>query len=503
MRWPVILRQVWGSEESGRSTLWRGANRAAMDFGLIATASLLLGFKVGDMGDIQRGAARERYSWVRHSVGDDAVTPPLLFSFHHHPHVPSRRPSFVFKLVLESALRRRLIFSIGRHRVQELNIRLHKDSDATQRHIFSGLSVFTNLSSFTIRNGHITRELHTATINMPSLRRLRLQWCSLFAVSRSLPPVVPFTITDLLLHEVLILDKEGEALDTRKLWILHRLNLSIVPPAHLGRLRALTISSEKSATEVASQAYALLPYTPLLESLNVLGPPLVYRSGPADSLLALNLPLLQLFKGPAQIASAMAKSAVYIAECTVTDEIGTLEALRVVGRLHEQTLRSIELTLTRWDDDVLCEIAHRLSQCKRIKIVHRYSAPGEEFLFNLGPQYLDRMPRLETLLIQARPEDAVEPQNPHHFGDSWDVLKASKKWREDAWLRDVPQAPTVAATREWLAVWKKYTPLLELMDLGGRRWTREFQGSAGIVCKNLELTVLPSIPFYWNFRGAQ
>ncbi|KAJ7752653.1 hypothetical protein B0H16DRAFT_1691040 [Mycena metata] len=30
-------------------------NRVAMDFGLIATASLLLGFKVGDVGDIQRG----------------------------------------------------------------------------------------------------------------------------------------------------------------------------------------------------------------------------------------------------------------------------------------------------------------------------------------------------------------------------------------------------------------------------------------------------------------
>ncbi|KAJ7702617.1 hypothetical protein B0H16DRAFT_1483113 [Mycena metata] len=35
-------------------------NRAAMDFGLIATANLLLGFKVGDVGDIQRGAAKPR-----------------------------------------------------------------------------------------------------------------------------------------------------------------------------------------------------------------------------------------------------------------------------------------------------------------------------------------------------------------------------------------------------------------------------------------------------------
>ncbi|KAJ7026654.1 hypothetical protein C8F04DRAFT_1238523 [Mycena alexandri] len=271
-------------------------------------------------------------------------------------------------------------------------------------------------------------ELHTATTNLPSLWRLRLHFCG---------PPVGIAATDAIHHDgpPAALDQEGNAVEALERWALHRHNLTIVPLALLGGLKALTISSEHQPPR---------------------SPPSAYRNGHVDSFFALNAPLLEVFRDPASTASAVANSAAHIVECTLTDEISSPTALRVLAHLHARSLTALP------------------SASALHKIVHRYSAPGEEFLFNLGPQPLDHMPRLDTPLIQARPGDAVwQAPTPSHFRDPW----RPRKWDEDAWQRSVPPPPTVAATREWLAVWKKYTPLLELVDLGGRRWTREFHAS--------------------------
>ncbi|KAJ7486930.1 hypothetical protein FB451DRAFT_1168305 [Mycena latifolia] len=108
----------------------------------------------------------------------------------------------------------------------------------------------------------------------------------------------------------------------------------------------------------------------------------------------------------------------------------------------------------------------------------------QEALFALGAQHLARMPALHTLLIHGRPEGAVEaaPQR-EHYGPSFEWYTAysedKKKWTAEraAGLRAVPPPLDEVQSRECLAVWRKWTPSLEVVDVGERRWTREWRGT--------------------------
>ncbi|KAJ7881630.1 hypothetical protein B0H13DRAFT_2667568 [Mycena leptocephala] len=338
-----------------------------------------------------------------------------------------------------------------RHRIQELNFRLghyHGDHGAlhdTEKHIL----VPEYIPEF--------------------------DWCKLEVVARAAPPpLTPFTVTHLLLHEVQIV---GHDLDLVDIADLFQQGLSLMPPAFLRGLEALSISSDQSDARVVRQAYAILPDTPHLARLRLDGPP----SQPALGLAhpsTLVLPMLTEFHGPRGILMTLLRSAVHIVNVAITDEISSDKALAIVAELHPHHLRSIELRLTRWDDEVLCEIAHRFSECKRIKIVHCYGGPSDDFLFDLGPHHLCRMPKLDTLLIHACPEDALEkaPSMRHHTDYSM-FFRAMDRWKADgaAGKRAVPTPPSAEAMRVWLAVWTRYTPLLELVELGTRQWARAFQ----------------------------
>jgi hypothetical protein len=98
-----------------------------------------------------------------------------------------------------------------------------------------------------------------------------LQWCKLEVVARAAPPpLTPFTVTHLLLHEVQIV---GHDLDLVDIADLFRQDLSLMPPAFLRGLEALSISSDQSDARVVRQAYTILPDTPHLARLRLDGPP--------------------------------------------------------------------------------------------------------------------------------------------------------------------------------------------------------------------------------------
>ncbi|KAJ7028945.1 hypothetical protein C8F04DRAFT_1237288 [Mycena alexandri] len=286
-----------------------------------------------------------------------------------------------------------------------------------QRNLFSGLHAHTNLSSLTIRYGRITGELHTATTNLPSLWRLRLHFCG---------PPVGIAATDAIHHDgpPAALDQEGNAVEALERWALHRQNLTIVPLALLGGLKALTISSEHQPPR----------------SLNVLG-------------------------RRRHIETAMWTR--FCAECAA---LGSVPGPRFDReRCGELSGAHRGVHIDGRDLQPYGASRPRTSPCA---VTSQYRAHADPLgrrrplrdrspLYRVQAHYIKlstdtrRRGRLDTPLIQARPEDAVwQAPTPSHFRDPW----RPRKWDEDAWQRSVPPPPTVAATREWLAVWKKYTP---------------------------------------------
>ncbi|KAJ7208705.1 hypothetical protein B0H12DRAFT_1242974 [Mycena haematopus] len=236
-------------------------------------------------------------------------------------------------------------------------------------------------------------------------------------------------------------------------------------------------TSDHSGKRAMDQATLLIPHTPRLIRLSVTGPFSTKEEYEHRQVHPpIQLPLLTGFRGPYRVALSLIRSAVDMEEVTVTDELTSEQALEILAGLHSHAVCSIELKLTRWDDDVLCEIAHRFDSCKRIKIVYCYGGPTEEFLFDLGVHHLCRMPGLDTLLIHARPgpEDAMnrEPTYPHssELFDAFFVAHA--QWVADgvAGKRTARPLPSIEVTKELLAVWRRYVPLLDLIELVQHHW---------------------------------
>ncbi|KAJ7142027.1 hypothetical protein C8R43DRAFT_1131029 [Mycena crocata] len=376
-----------------------------------------------------------------------------------------------------------------RHRVKELDITLvrYDPNFMLQRRIFGSLDTFPNLSSLTISNGRITSHIHTAVTRLPNLRRLRLQSCAIYAVDRSTTPLAtPFTVKHLLLHEVKFMEStnnHGVDIDDLNPAVLVARNLSLMPLGLLSGLQSLAISSDSSTASVVHQAYGILPSTPNLVHLSVVGPPAPYKHDNVPMHLlrfaarTLAVPALTNFRGAYAIALEILPSAVRLAEVVLTDELTTAQAVAIVKLLPAGSIRNMELTVTQWNSEVLYEIAHRFLACRRVRIVHRYQAPSDDVLRDVGVHYLSRMPALDTLLIHARPAAAVH--KPPTFRSDYDrFFEAQKQWEAEgkAGLRDVPPPPRAEETRELLAVWRRYNPLLDVVVLGGRLWTRELGG---------------------------
>ncbi|KAJ7152609.1 hypothetical protein C8R43DRAFT_1003072 [Mycena crocata] len=376
-----------------------------------------------------------------------------------------------------------------RHRVEELDITLLRfdHNFLLQRRIFASLDIFPNLSSLTIRHGRITSHMHTVVTHLPNLRRLRLQSCAIYVVDRSTaPPATPFTVRNLLLHNVKFMEStanHGVDIDDLDPAVLKARNLSLMPLGLLSGLESLTLSSSRAASSVVRQAYGFLPSTPNLVHLSAMSPPSPYEHDGNDPVplranpeTVVAVPALTTFRGAYAVALEILPSAVHLAEVVLTDELHTQQAVAIIKLLPPASIRTVELTVTQWDSEVLYEIAHRFLACRRIRIVHRYQAPSDDFLRDVGVHYLSRIPALDTLVIHARPDDAVHKPptyRSHHF------FEAQQQWEADgkAGLRDVPPPPSIEEMRELLAVWRRYNPLLEVVGLGDRLWTRKLRGT--------------------------
>ncbi|KAJ7689815.1 hypothetical protein B0H17DRAFT_1134752 [Mycena rosella] len=368
------------------------------------------------------------------------------------------------------------------HLLKDLNIHLADYSDDMATQNIAALDIFSNLSALTIRNGRITPIVHAALMGLMSLMSLRLMWCLLCVVDRAAPaPPTPFTVTSPVLHAVHVMDRSGERLDDLTIGALCVRGLVLIPVHLLHGLQSLSISSDQSASRVIRQGHALLPDAHNLVHLSAVAPPSAYNPEPRPASAALVLSALTSFVGPRCLAGELMHGAGHLAALTGTNEITTLQALDILAALTPHAMRSIEMTLTRWADEVLYEIVHRFAACKRVRLIYRYLGPSDVFLFHAG-HHLERMPVLNMLLLHARPEDTFERvPHPSYYGYSvGEYFQAKQKWEADgaAGMRAVPPPPNEVQMWEYLAVWTRYNPRLEVISVGAgeRLWTRAFRG---------------------------
>ncbi|KAJ7458990.1 hypothetical protein FB451DRAFT_1507194 [Mycena latifolia] len=80
-------------------------------------------------------------------------------------------------------------------------------------------------------------------------------------------------------------------------------------------------------------------------------------------------------------------------------------AVDLIERANTLTLRDLELSLMKRDDEVLLTFAHRLAAARSLKVSFHFSQPPKEFIFNLG---LDSLPLLAQLHLLAEPEARAE-----------------------------------------------------------------------------------------------
>ncbi|KAJ7689801.1 hypothetical protein B0H17DRAFT_1331614 [Mycena rosella] len=361
-----------------------------------------------------------------------------------------------------------------RHLLKDLNIRLadHSDDLATQN--IAALDIFSNLSALTIQNGRITPTVRAALMGLTSLR---LMWCLLYIVERAAPPpATPFTVMSVMLHEAEIADRS--CLDDLAIRAFRARGLALVPMHLLHGLQSLSISSDRSVARVIPQAHALLPDAYNLVHLNAVGPPSAYNPEPRAAPAALVLPALTTFVGPRCLAGELVRGAGHLAALTVTNDVTAPQAFDVLSALTPHAMRSIEMPLTRWADEVLCEIAHRLTACKHVRLVYHYLGPSDGFLFDAG-HHLEPMPVLNTLLLHARPVGAFEKALSYYGYSAGGYIQAKQKWEADgaAGMRAVPLPPSEAQMWEYLAMWTRYNPRLEVISVGVRErlWTRAFR----------------------------
>ncbi|KAJ6600471.1 hypothetical protein DFH09DRAFT_1302942 [Mycena vulgaris] len=163
-------------------------------------------------------------------------------------------------------------------------------------------------------------------------------------------------------------------------------------PAHvLQQLRSLTLPVFDTIGAMHLQ------HTPNLLHLSVAGT----VGGEVVRALTATLPLLESFSGPAVYITTLLNGSPNLVALRATTPVAKpRNAIVIIEKASSLALRTIELQLLEWNDEVLCAITYRLPACREIKLVFYFSQPSDDWLFNLGIQYLSRLTHLDHIKLQ-------------------------------------------------------------------------------------------------------
>ncbi|KAJ6631890.1 hypothetical protein B0H10DRAFT_1495 [Mycena sp. CBHHK59/15] len=386
-------------------------------------------------------------------------------------------------------------------RTLEVYFSQHRAPGFSQLRIVHHVSWFSNLNHLSLFNGAVPSTFYHVLVSLQNLRHLTLDHCHVPYP----PPFYPLSFPS---FSDAALDNPGIPLTHLDILVTRFYNiyeamagpvlfnttpapglLNILPhlralktdymelPVHLlEQLTSLSLYPSGSVAETLSELALFLPHTLNLLHLCV-DPPQSQYTREAIPPIVVSLPSLRTFSGPCFIADSILDGAPDVADVAINTVIGKVgEALDIIEKLNPLTMRSIDLMLQEWDDEVLLAITQRLTGCDSVKVTYRYSDPADDFLFHLGIQYLPRIDELHTLQVHSVP-DEKPPQNRYGYGYGHDFAEELRLAREEEAKRVIPVPPSDESCFEYLSVWTRYNKQLRSVRFCERRlWVRAFVG---------------------------
>ncbi|KAJ7440458.1 hypothetical protein FB451DRAFT_1191631 [Mycena latifolia] len=244
--------------------------------------------------------------------------------------------------------------------------------------------------------------------------------------------------------------------------------LSFIPDSILQRLTSLTLPEAGDMENINNY----LERTPNLLHLTV-GALFTDEDMPP---LGATLPVLESFSGPAILAHGLLDDSPNLAALTVSTVLAKpKDALELIEKASRAPLHALDLRMAEWDDEVLRAISHLLPACRDIKVSFRFAQPSHHFLFNLGVEYLPRLPHLHTLHLHALKSPAGNPADFSSVGGLPGQVYGRPRAPSETRMAAV--LPAEAACGEYLAVWTQYNAdLRRVRFLPSCEWTRQYVG---------------------------
>ncbi|KAJ7445032.1 hypothetical protein FB451DRAFT_1189262 [Mycena latifolia] len=189
--------------------------------------------------------------------------------------------------------------------------------------------------------------------------------------------------------------------------------------------------------------------------------------------LGATLPVLESFRGPANLAHGLLANLAALTVSTVLAK--PKDALELIEKASRAPLHALDLRMAEWDDEVLRAISHLLPACRDVKVSFRFAQPSHHFLFNLGVEYLPRLPHLHTLHLHALTSPAGNPADFSSVGGLPGQVYGRPRAPSETRMAAV--LPAEAACGEYLAVWTQYNAdLRRVRFLPSCEWTRQYVG---------------------------
>ncbi|KAK7008292.1 hypothetical protein R3P38DRAFT_3211286 [Favolaschia claudopus] len=363
--------------------------------------------------------------------------------------------------------------------------------------IVNRMAFFVNLDTLSIIYGYFTDSFYNLLPNLPRLTHLSLTACHLARPPTNIPSPTTSQVTHLTMNHVTPM---FSSFHTHTLYeylfaalphvvALTQTDLHPVSAAQLPRLTSLSIDCSSNAHVVTMLVKHYLPRLGgTLRDLHVNVRKTLPDSHASSEqlehiIIDLPVPLLRSFTGSMYIANCLLHSATNLSSIRINTGFikKTTDALALIEACSALPLEEIEFGVEDWDDEVLLAVMHRLPSCQHVRLFFQYSEPSDvscfgfhssltdklfqDFLFNLGIQYLPLLAKLHTLHVYAEP--APPPSPPRRY-------LAGEEYTEDPKQRVPAVIPEEESCVEYSAVWKKYTPALRRVQfVKGREWKRE------------------------------
>ncbi|KAJ7470113.1 hypothetical protein B0H11DRAFT_2041459 [Mycena galericulata] len=378
--------------------------------------------------------------------------------------------------------------------------------------VLNRISWFHNLGHLSLSNGNLPILFYHLLLNLPRLTHLSLMECGIPALPPNFPLSFPsfsdpsidpidISITNLSLRNVSEYSPTGNWAEFS--YFPSSLNILKFLP----RLRALTVDAGIPVGASVLQQLTSLTILPcpsseltiqtlnfrLQHAVNLLhlsvGTPLIETPRDTPHLITTPLPLLETLAGPQFVVQRVLCESQSLVSLKVDAISKAEDALRIVEMLNAATLRSIELDVAEWDDELILAITHRLFACQSVKVTFRFSHPSDSFLFNLGVEHLPLLQDLHTLCIHSRPAEdpPVQGEQDQDDEDYLPVLiqphwiytpgPAQVEGQQETRVAAAAVDPDEETCGEYVAAWTRYNHnLRHIRFVEGRAWVRRFVG---------------------------